>query len=395
MKPLVNRFSLSKKKGLVFGILLIVSAALQFLCIDVIFGVMLLIASVFLFSSPEHCEIVLVPLIASFVERITGKTFLDYLREKCLRETGFSESARCLKCPGGWAWGDSALICTPRDMLLYGRFVGLKGKWNGKQLVPEKIFDEALADESDNFTCGYRSFGNRKYVSQFWRFYGNSFGFDGMHDQYTLYDPDTDITFTCTSGNFRGTAAGELLHSYLFSEIIETAEKTLPENIEAYSELEEYINGLSLVCSAGEDSSATEKEISGKVFTAEPNDMEIEHYSLTFGEDSCVFRYKNRQGEKEIVCGRKKNVFSQFPETGYSGEIGGQVCEGHTYKCASSFAWGTANQLIITVQIIDEYIGNLYITFSYRDGYGRMRMVGDAENFLGEYDGTMNAYIKE
>ncbi len=44
-----------------------------------------------------------------------------------------------------------------------------------------------------------------------------------MHDQVTLYDPNTDITFTYTSGNFRQPASRELLVSHLFSEIIDTA----------------------------------------------------------------------------------------------------------------------------------------------------------------------------
>ncbi|MCQ2462391.1 MAG: beta-lactamase family protein [Clostridia bacterium] len=333
-------------------------------------------------------------VMAALVERITGKIFLDYLRDKCLREIGFSEDAYCLKCPGGWAWGDSALLCTPRDMLLYGRLAGRKGEWNGRQLVPREIFDEALQDESDNFTCGYRSYDNRGYASQFWRFYGNSVAFDGMHDQYTVYDPDTDITFTCTSGNYRGSAAGELLLSYLFTEIIGEAGEALPKNEKACAELEKYTDGLKLVCAAGRKKSSVEDEINGKVFSAEPNDMDIERYSFTFKEDECVFSYKNAQGEKEIVCGRGYNVISQFPETGYSAVTGGQDCPGHTYKCASSFAWGTENQLLLTVQIIDEYIGNLYITFAYRDGYGRMRMVGDAENFLKEYDGILNSFLK-
>ncbi len=333
-------------------------------------------------------------VLGALVERLTGKTFLEYLNEKCLKEIGFSGTAYCLKCPGGYAWGDSALICTPRDMLLYGRFIGCRGKMNGKQIIPAEIIDEAFADETDNSSCGFRTFQSCGYASQFWRFYGNSVGFDGMHDQFTVYDPDTDITFTCTSGNYRSHDSGQLIMSYLFSEIIGTAGDALEENPNDYKELQNYIESLSLVSASGNKTSASESEIDGKTFIAEENKEGITRFSFNFSEKECKFNYHNEQGDKTLILGRCENIFQQFPQTGYSGEIGGTDCENHTYKCAGSFAWKTENQLYIKVQIIDEYIGNLYICFSFRDGKGRMKMVGDAENFLREYNGSINAEIE-
>lgn len=330
-------------------------------------------------------------VLGALVEKLTGKTFLDYLRDKCLREIGFSDSAYCLKAPGGYSWADSALLCTPYDMLLYGRFAGRRGEWNGRQIIPRYIIEEAFENATESFTCGFRGYENLGYASQFWRTYDNSLEFNGMHDQYTVYNPGTDITFTCTSGNYRSGESGELLISYLFSEIIGEAGEPLPEDEEAYRELEEYISALELVISAGKLTSETEKEISGKVFIPDENKMKIKKFSLSFSEDSCVFNYVNEQGEKKIIAGRGKNIFQQFPQTGYSADVGAWNGGDHTYKCAASFAWGTENQLLITVQIIDEYIGNLYINFAYRDSHARIKMIGDAENFLEEYDGIINA----
>ena len=331
-------------------------------------------------------------VLGALVERLTGMTFLDYLRKKCLDDIGFSKDAYCLKCPGGHSWADSALICTPEDMLKYGRFVGCMGKWNGRQLIRRELFEEMLADRTDCYEYGIYSFHHRGYSSQLWNYYGNAFGFNGMHDQLTLYDPDTDITFTCTSGSYRSPNSRELLISYLFSEIIETAGEPLPEDKGAYAELEEFIENLKLVTAGGEKLSPLENEIGGRKFIAEKNDTGITEFSFDFS-DTCKFRYKNAQGEKEIVFGRKENIFQPFPQTGYSGPVGGEVCEGHTYQCAASGAWGTENQLMIYVQIIDEYIGGIYILFSYKDGHGRIKMTGDGENFLNEYNGKFNADI--
>lgn len=334
-------------------------------------------------------------VLGALVERLTGKKFLDYLRDKCLNAIGFSADAYCLECPGGWSWGDSALVCTPLDMLKFGRFVGTKGRWEGRQILPARIFEEAFRETTDNFDGGYRTFGHNGYCSQFWHFYDNSVGFNGMHDQFTLYDPDTDITFTCTSGNFRNTPSRELLCSYLFTEIIHTAGLPMPEDPEAANELQDYIASRKLVTVSGMQFSPVEKEISGKTFVADQNPMGISDYSFTFGETECSFRYRNAQGEKTIRFGRSENIFQPFPETGYSDLVGGQSAPGSTYLCAASGAWGTENQLVVKVQIIDKYIGNLQIMFAYRDGYARLHMHGDAENFLTEYHGPMNANIRE
>lgn len=332
-------------------------------------------------------------VLGALVERVTGMKFLDYMREKCLREIGFSEDAYCLKCPGGHSWADSALICTPRDMLSYAKLIGNRGKWDGKQLIPEKVIDGAFADLSDCYTCGLRSYTRRGYIGQLWKYYGNTFGFNGLHDQYSIYNADTDITFTCTSGNYRTDDSRELIVSYLFSEIIEPAGERLEEDAEGYRELEDYIGSLALLTAHGERSSSVEKEIDGRTFIAEPNPMGIEAFSFRFG-DVCEFSYKNGQGDKTIRLGRLDNVFQKFPQTGYSGEYGGQDCPGHMYDCAASFGWGSVNQMNMLIQIIDEYIGNLYINFSYLDGHGRIRMFGDAENFLREYNGPMNAVLE-
>ncbi len=332
-------------------------------------------------------------VLGALVERLTGKLFLDYLREKCLDEIGFSKDAYVLKCPGGHSWADSALICTPEDMLKYGRFIGRRGEWNGKQIIPRHILEEAFTEVSDTFVSGFRAGSNYGYSNQFWFIYGRGVGFNGMHGQYTVYDAETDITFTCTSGNFRSDVTKEILISHLFSNIIEEAEDKLDENEKAYSQLTDYISSLKLITIGGAASSVIEKEISGKIFRCEENKPGIEWYSLTFKEKECEFRYKNKFGEKLLVFGRHENVFQQFPQKGYSDIYGGMDGGDRTYKCAASFGWGTENQLIMKAQIIDTYIGNVLINFSYADSFGRMKLTGDAENFLREYNGRINAFM--
>ena len=50
-------------------------------------------------------------------------------------------------------------------------------------------------------------------------------------------------------------------------------------------------------------------------------------------------------------------------------------------------AWRSEQKLALLVQVIDEYIGVLYMTFSFTGDQVCVRMEKCAENFLNEYEG--------
>ena len=43
-------------------------------------------------------------------ERLTGKPFLEYMKDKILRKLGFSEDAWCIQAPDGYSWGGSGIL---------------------------------------------------------------------------------------------------------------------------------------------------------------------------------------------------------------------------------------------------------------------------------------------
>ena len=52
------------------------------------------------------------------------------------------------------------------------------------------------------------------------------------------------------------------------------------------------------------------------------------------------------------------NEFGEFPEDGYSDEVG-SVSGNRRYSCAASASWHDERTLFIKVQIIDTYFGNI------------------------------------
>ena len=324
-------------------------------------------------------------VLGALVERLTGKTLIEYLREKCLDEIGFSKEAFCLKAPGGHTWGDSALLCTSRDQLAFGRLIANGGKWNGKQLLDEEIIKEAVKKHSDTIVSGIAADNNLGYGYQIWRSYDDSFAFSGMHDQLMVYHPKTDIIFVCTAGNPFAVSRSIILESF-YNDIIGNVQNE-PIKEDACDELEKYCENLSLPVVKGDKTSRFEEKINNKKFVLESNAMGITEFTLSFDTDGGTFSYKNAQGEKKIKFGRGQNVLQQFPETGYSKNVGGMKCDGNTYSCAVSAAWAEETKLSIIVQIIDDYIGLLNIIIGFNGDYALIDMKKSAEDFLDEYSG--------
>ena len=113
------------------------------------------------------------------------------------------------------------------------------------------------------------------------------------------------------------------------------------------------------------------------------------------GEDSGELHYTNAQGDKILPFGIGKNVFCKFPQFGYSDEHAGLPGpEGFLYDCAVSAAWREEQKILLKVQIIDRYFGNMLAIFSFRENYAVIRMTKTAEDFLGEYEGMFNAWLE-
>jgi len=327
-------------------------------------------------------------VLGALIERLTGKTFLEYLQEKCLNEIGFSKDARCLYCPGGNAWSDSSLLCTTRDMLAFGRLLANGGEWNGKQLLNRENVTEATFSRVKRSSFDSLHVSNYGYGHQIWGDRNEGFGFHGMHGQYTFYDPKSDLLFSCTAAF----AAGDDLSADLLSSGFFQLSDDDPDLSEDRSEeLAEYISRLAFVTCAGASASSLESKIAGKTFVPCANPMGIREFRLEFSDDHGLFHYVNDQGEKSIRFGRCSNVAQLFPQTGYSKDIGGMPAEGHRYRCLASGAWKEETKLSILVTIADDYIGLLQITVSFHGGHVVVEMQKSAEDFLNEYEGCMTA----
>lgn len=333
-------------------------------------------------------------MLGVIVEKVTGQPFVEYLKDKALRDIGFSEDAYCLKAPGGYSWGDSAMMCTAMDLMLFSRFVLNKGTWNGKRYLNKEYLDAATdTDQVSNSDYGFLTHSNHGYGYQIWGCPKGCFSMYGMGGQLGFCDPVHDLVFVINSDNQGNQCYYEQIFECLYNDILSNIEQTpLPESAKQKKVLDSYVASRKLFALNGNTDAPLKTAVDGKTYVCEKNKMGIKWFRFNFEGNKATFNYENEQGIKSLPFGLGYNEFSKFPQTGYSDMIGTVSEPGHMYDCATSADFPEPMKLRIRVQIIDKYFGNLAMIFGFKDSETvSVRMVKTAEAFLDEYQGLMNA----
>jgi CubicO group peptidase (beta-lactamase class C family) len=327
-------------------------------------------------------------ILCAMVERVTGKRLMEYMREKCFDKIGVSPEATCLTCPGGHSWGDSALLCTARDLFRIARFTLNYGKWNGEQLLNEEYVRTAtskLVNNNHDFVYENHRCG---YGYQFWRTYDDSFFFNGMGCQFAVCVPSKDLIMIYNGDNQGNDAYAQKNIIDGFFDIIVRADHDLSSAEENQKSLEAYSKTLKLAHVLGEKNSPIQDKIVGKVFRLEPNPMKIKWLKFVLDEASSYMEYENATGKKCLKFALGSNIFDYFPEEGYSDLVGAEFAPGNYYKMASSAAWIEPNVLGIHVMVVDKYLGRLAIIVNFKnENTVGIRMTSYAEGFLNDYTG--------
>ncbi|MBR5295328.1 MAG: beta-lactamase family protein [Clostridia bacterium] len=336
-------------------------------------------------------------VLCSLVEKVTGKEMFDYMYERIFSKIGTFSTAKMLHTPNGDTWGDSAMICTPRDLASFGLFVMREGKWQGQQVMDSKYLKEASSKVVDNQRNTHPSVFDHGYGYQIWRVEGGEgFAFNGLGNQFCICIPRLDLTFVCTADNQGFPFSEDYIAAQFLDRIVAGMnEEALPSDVKSYQKLENYVENLSLYSLKGNEDSPFREKIDGVEYLCENNPLGWEKFSFHFeNAKSGELHYTKKEGEMILPFYVNENRFGLFPEEGYSKEKGGIEAPGHRYRDAVSMTWTQENRLQILCQIIDEYFGNLSLTFGFRDDFAFVRSFRKGENFMKDYDGDILAKRK-
>lgn len=327
-------------------------------------------------------------MLDCIIERVTGKPFLDYLRDVALREIGFSDEAFCIQSPDHRSWGGSGVIATLRDTVRLATLVKNRGVAHGKQLLPADYIDEAtsnLIDNSNEFPNVTTTEG-RGYGYQIWQTYENGFAFTGMGAQCAIVLPGKDFVAV-----FYGDTQGEPNYGGIFDlikkHITDNIGTPYEEDPAAQAALEKRLANLKVPVPAGEAYSPVADKINGADYTLSINPMQIRSLRFEFNGDCGVMKYKTLRGDKEIPFGMAKNVNFLFPEKHYY-DYQINVPSDRELNAFASAVWVKENELLLRVYVIDNNLGNLKAHFTFDGDKISVKMEKVAEWFMDEYEGT-------
>ena len=327
-------------------------------------------------------------MLGVIVEKVTGKPFLEYLKERFLVQVGFSANSYCIKCPGGHSFGDSGVMCTARDLLIFARFVMDCGRVDGVRYMNEEFLSEATKKQVSNGHDGAVAYNSYGYGYQIWKAPNDGFAFVGMGDQLAICDRKKDFIFIINSDNQgHSPSTRAILYHALYEYIVDELGEVLPEDDEAYAELSKYLSDLKLFSLKGEKTGSFAEELNGRIYDLEENPMGIKYVRFALEGDKGVLSYENAQGVKELPFGFGHNEFCKFPQEGYSDLIATVSEPGHRYDCGVSADWPEERKLRLYVQIIDKYFGNMSMEFGFKGDEVGIYMQRNAEAFLDEYMG--------
>jgi len=315
-------------------------------------------------------------LLGNVIKKLTGKDFLEYLKEKVLLELGFSKESYVLTEPGGYAVGDSAVMCTLRDLFIFTRLIAKKGYVNGKQYIDKDFMLSAIKVQSQNdLYADFNNFKSFGYGYLIW-IIKEGFALFGAGDQYAFCDLKNDFTFVINSDNQGTTYPQHLIYHEFANTLIKNLnKKPLEEDKTAYEKLIKYQKSRKLVVQRGKKYSNIINLINGVTYkSVMDNDLNISQFRVDFNKDSGKFTFikDGKENSIEFYLGKNKLVNFSFGTRPKADMMGVDVCG--TYSCATSGAFIDENTLAIKVQVIDTYFGKLQITLHFNNNEANLYM---------------------
>lgn len=230
-------------------------------------------------------------MLSAIVQRITGKTLLEFLNERFFHPLGIYE-ADWEESPDGINVGGWGLRLTAESMAKAGVCIMNHGKWEGKQLVSAKWIDEAsLKHTNYSKPSKKQTDTNQGYCYQMWRcLLPDAFRADGAYGQFIVMSPKNDLVVVITGVSSN---TGKEL-ACIWNKLIPGVKNAPILGVEEKQKLlDEKLAKLSLPLLKGEKGS-------GKyTFTLDPNARNYKTVQLKFDGDKCAMTLTHIDGEVE------------------------------------------------------------------------------------------------
>ena len=314
--------------------------------------------------------------LTALIEKLTERKLLDYLRDNCLRELGFSEEAYMIPDPTGVSQGGSGLMCTLRDVACAAYLCNHFGQSEGRELLPKEYMMRAVSpivptdlQPVQDEKCGYGYFFRMPRKEGFCMY--------GMGGQLALCFPKKDfclLTMADTIGNPSGL---QVLYDCFYHYIYPMLEDRPDENPLAFSGNR---TGESAECAIFPD-----RLSENKIYHFWPNVMGLKTLSVLLPKETegidreQILQIGNETGDWMIRCGVGFWREGQLPASG-----GNCLCRADWKK----------GHLLVQVYATGEEQGHICIDFVFLEGELSLRVVGVGAPLFEKWNGFASAAMQ-
>lgn len=170
-------------------------------------------------------------MLSAIVTEIVGETMFDYLKPRLFEPLGI-ERIYWETCPKGITKGGWGLFIRPEDAAKLGQLYLQKGKWNGRQIIPEQWVVTSTEKKVDT----PEEMGGLGYGYQLWmRKRPGSYIFNGMLGQNVAVYPDINVVVVVNAGSdeiFQTCVLMDMIGKYFETDF--QPPDTLPEQKSSY-----------------------------------------------------------------------------------------------------------------------------------------------------------------
>lgn len=222
--------------------------------------------------------------LGAIVHKVTGQTLEEYLKPRLFTPLSI-EGFDWEKSPQGLNTAGYGLRVKTEDIAKFGQLYLQKGKWQGKQLLPEAWINEATSKQTTSQT-GDNDW-TQGYGYQFWRCKPGFYRGDGAFGQFCMVMPEqeTVLVMTCESWNLQKTM------NVAYETFLPALKGSpLPEDPSVLTALKRDIRALSLPVPKGSTSSPLHAKYSDKFFKVEKNELGIQRIGFGLFPDAGVIR---------------------------------------------------------------------------------------------------------
>jgi len=265
-------------------------------------------------------------MLSAIIQKVTGKRTFDYLYPRlfeplAIRDADWEISPEGINT-GGWG-----LRVHTEDMAKLGQLYLQKGKWNGRQILPESWIEEATTAkiiQKPNISSEEREKDDwaQGYCYQIWRCRNNAFRADGAFGQFIVVMPDQDAVIAIQADAKNMQKELSLVWDYLLPAI---QDKALPEDKDAEATLKQKLSSLTIDPTKGVASSLQSSLDKEAVYMLTDSGINAK-VSIRFAGDTCFLNWMGNPlifGKEQWMAGEtlmpspnliaNKTSFREFP----------------------------------------------------------------------------------